>query len=66
MNLFSEISLVGENVALIKHRNQTYEQNQCRGEPYVRPLTESEIKPMSDGDGAHSKKVGHSLMIIEK
>jgi hypothetical protein len=42
---------LGENVALIKHRNQTYEQNQCRGEPYVRPLTETEIKPMSDGDG---------------
>jgi tetratricopeptide (TPR) repeat protein len=23
---------------------------ECRGEPYVRPLTETEIKPMSDGE----------------
>jgi hypothetical protein len=34
-----------------RNRNQTYEQNQCRGEPYVRPLTENEIKPISDCEG---------------
>jgi hypothetical protein len=36
---------------LEKKRNQTNVRNQCRGEPYVRPLTETEIKPMSDGEG---------------
>jgi len=37
-----------ENVA--SNRNPTNVRNQCRGEPCVRPLTETEIKPMSDGE----------------
>ena len=28
---------LGENIASNKNRYQTYKQNQCRGEPYVRP-----------------------------
>ena len=45
---------LGENAASKKNekkRNQTNVRNQNRGEPYVRPLTETEIKPMSDGEG---------------
>jgi len=42
---------LGENVASSKNRNPTNVRNQCRGEPYVRPLTETEIKPMTDGEG---------------
>jgi hypothetical protein len=42
---------LGENVASKKYRNPTNVRNQCRGEPYVRPLTETEIKPMSDCNG---------------
>jgi hypothetical protein len=42
---------LGENVASNKNRNPTNVRNQCRGEPYVRPLTETEIKPMTDGEG---------------
>jgi hypothetical protein len=38
------------NVASNKNRNPTNVRNQCRGEPYVRPLTETEIKPMSYGE----------------
>ena len=40
--------------------------NQCQGEPHVRPLIETEIKPMSDGEevnhepGAFHKR-GHFL-----
>ena len=28
---------------------QTYEQNECRGEPYVRPRTKTGIEPMPEG-----------------
>jgi len=38
------------NVTSDKNRNPTNVRNQCRGEPCVRPLTETEIKPMSDGE----------------
>jgi hypothetical protein len=38
------------NVATKKNRNPTNVRNQCRGKPCVRPLTETEIKPMSDGE----------------
>jgi len=36
---------------LEKKRNPTNVPNPCRGEPYVRLLTETEIKPMSDCNG---------------
>jgi hypothetical protein len=39
------------NVASNKNRNPTNARNQCRGEPYVRPLTETEIKPMGKKGG---------------
>jgi hypothetical protein len=42
---------IRENVASNKNLNPTNVRNQCRGEPYVRLLTETEIKPMSDGEG---------------
>jgi hypothetical protein len=38
------------NVATNKNRNPTNVRKQCRGEPCVRPLTETEINPMSDGE----------------
>jgi hypothetical protein len=38
------------NVASNKNRNPTNVRNQYRGEPCVRPLTETEIKPMSYGE----------------
>jgi len=36
------------NVATNKNRNPINVRNQCWGEPYVRPLTETEIQPMSE------------------
>jgi hypothetical protein len=41
---------LGENVAWKKTEIQPISENNV-GEPYVRPLTETEIKPMSDGEG---------------